>query len=155
MITDKNEYDADKEKEEEKRVRKGQNTERYGGMQDMTTYKLGEVESRFADMIWEREPLTMRELVELCEKELHWKRTTTYTVLKKLSEHGIFQMKEKQVTSLISREDYYAGRSAQFVQETFRGSLPAFIAAFTKRRALTEEEISEIREMIDGCSDKG
>lgn len=121
----------------------------------MTTYKLGEVESRFADMIWEREPLTMRELVELCEKELHWKRTTTYTVLKKLSEHGIFQMKEKQVTSLISREDYYAGRSTQFVQETFRGSLPAFIAAFTKRRALTEEEISEIREMIDGCSDKG
>ncbi len=155
MITDKNKYDDGKEKEEEKRVRKGQNTERYGGMQDMTTYKLGEVESRFADMIWEREPLTMRELVELCEKELHWKRTTTYTVLKKLSEHGIFQMKEKQVTSLISREDYYAGRSAQFVQETFRGSLPAFIAAFTKRRALTEEEISEIREMIDGCSDKG
>ena len=145
MITDKNKYDDGKEKEEEKRVRKGQNTERYGGMQDMTTYKLGEVESRFADMIWEREPLTMRELVELCEKELHWKRTTTYTVLKKLSEHGIFQMKEKQVTSLISREDYYAGRSAQFVQETFRGSLPA----------LTEEEISEIREMIDGCSDKG
>ncbi len=155
MITDKNKYDDGKEKEEEKRVRKGRNTERYGGMQDMTTYKLGEVESRFADMIWEREPLTMRELVELCEKELHWKRTTTYTVLKKLSEHGIFQMKEKQVTSLISREDYYAGRSAQFVQETFRGSLPAFIAAFTKRRALTEEEISEIREMIDGCSDKG
>ena len=155
MITDKNKYDDGKEKEEEKRVRKGQNTERYGGMQDMTTYKLGEVESRFADMIWEREPLTMRELVELCEKELHCKRTTTYTVLKKLSEHGIFQMKEKQVTSLISREDYYAGRSAQFVQETFRGSLPAFIAAFTKRRALTEEEISEIREMIDGCSDKG
>ena len=144
MITDKNKYDDGKEKEEEKRVRKGRNTERYGGMQDMTTYKLGEVESRFADMIWEREPLTMRELVELCEKELHWKRTTTYTVLKKLSEHGIFQMKEKQVTSLISREDYYAGRSAQFVQETFRGSLPAFIAAFTKRRALTEEEISEI-----------
>jgi BlaI family penicillinase repressor len=155
LITDKNKYDDGKEKEEEKRVRKGRNTERYGGMQDMTTYKLGEVESRFADMIWEREPLTMRELVELCEKELHWKRTTTYTVLKKLSEHGIFQMKEKQVTSLISREDYYAGRSAQFVQETFRGSLPAFIAAFTKRRALTEEEISEIREMIDGCSDKG
>lgn len=115
----------------------------------MTDYKLGEVESRFADMIWEREPLTMKELVELCERELHWKRTTTYTVLKKLSEHGIFQMKERQVTSLILREDYYAGRSEQFVEETFQGSLPAFIAAFTKRKALTQQEISEIREMID------
>lgn len=115
----------------------------------MTDYKLGEVESRFADMIWEREPLTMRELVELCGRELHWKRTTTYTVLKKLSEHGIFQMKEGQVTSLITREDYYAGRSEQFVEETFQGSLPAFIAAFTKRKTLTQQEISEIRKMID------
>lgn len=115
----------------------------------MTDYKLGEVESRFADIIWENEPLTTKELVELCERELHWKRTTTYTVLKKLSEHGIFQMKEKQVTSLLSREDYYAGRSEQFVQETFQGSLPAFIAAFTKRKELTKQEISEIREMID------
>lgn len=115
----------------------------------MTDYKLGEVESRFADIIWENEPLTTKELVELCEKTLRWKRTTTYTVLKKLSEHGIFQMREKQVSSLISREDYYAGRSEQFVQETFQGSLPAFIAAFTKRKALTEQEIAEIREMID------
>lgn len=120
----------------------------------MTDYKLGAVESRFADIIWENEPLTTKELVGLCEKELQWKRTTTYTVLKKLSEHGIFRMKEKQVTSLISREDYYAGRSAQFVAETFQGSLPAFIAAFTKRKALTKEEISEIQEMIDGYSDR-
>lgn len=119
------------------------------GKQKMTDYKLGEVESRFADIIWEHEPMTTKELVELCERELHWKRTTTYTVLKKLNEHGIFQMKEKQVTSLLSREDYYAGRSEQFVRETFQGSLPAFIAAFTKRKALTEQEISEIREMID------
>lgn len=117
----------------------------------MTDYKLGEVESRFADIIWENEPLTTKELVGLCEKELNWKRTTTYTVLKKLSEHGIFRMKEKQVTSLISREDYYAGRSEQFVQETFQGSLPAFIAAFTKRKALSEKEIAEIQEMIDSA----
>lgn len=119
----------------------------------MTDYKLGEVESRFADIIWENEPLTTKELVSLCERKLNWKRTTTYTVLKKLSEHGIFQMKEKRVTSLLSREDYYAGRSEQFVQETFEGSLPAFIAAFTKRRALTEKEISEIREMIDSAGE--
>lgn len=115
----------------------------------MTDYKLGEVESRFADIIWEREPLSTKELIVLCEKELHWKRTTTYTVLKKLSEQGIFRMKEKQVTALISREDYYAGRSRQFVEETFQGSLPAFIAAFTRRKALTAEEISEIQEIID------
>lgn len=115
----------------------------------MTDYKLGEVESRFADIIWEREPLSTKELIVLCEKELHWKRTTTYTVLKKLSEHGIFRMKEKQVTALISREDYYAGRSRQFVEETFQGSLPAFIAAFTRRKTLTAEEISEIQEIID------
>lgn len=120
----------------------------------MTDYKLGEVESHFADIIWENEPLTTKELVGLCERELQWKRTTTYTVLKKLSGHGIFQMKEKLVTALISREDYYAGRSEQFVAETFQGSLPAFIAAFTKRKALTKEEISEIREMIDGYSDR-
>lgn len=114
----------------------------------MGSYKLGMVESRFADIIWEKEPLTTNELIRLCEKELHWKRTTTYTVLKKLSGHGIFQMKDKQVTSLISREEYYALRSEQFVEETFQGSLPAFIAAFTKRKALSEKEVSEIREMI-------
>ena len=115
----------------------------------MTDYKLGAVESRFADIIWSNEPMTTGELIKLCEKELNWKRTTTYTVLKKLSEHGIFQMKEKLVTSLISREEYYALRSEQFVAETFQGSLPAFIAAFTKRKSLTEQEIAEIREMID------
>ena len=93
--------------------------------------------------------MTTGELIKLCEKELNWKRTTTYTVLKKLSEHGIFQMKEKLVTSLVSREEYYALRSEQFVAETFQGSLPAFIAAFTKRKSLTEQEIAEIREMID------
>lgn len=117
----------------------------------MIDYKLGAVESHFADIIWENEPLTTKELVELCEKELQWKRTTTYTVLKKLSEHGIFQMKERKVTSLISREEYYALRSEQFVAETFQGSLPAFIAAFTKRKTLTGKEIAEIRKMIDGA----
>ncbi len=115
----------------------------------MTDYKLGAVESRFADIIWENEPLTTKELVALCEKELLWKRTTTYTILKKLSEHGIFRMKDKQVTSLVSREDYYGARSEMFVEETFHGSLPAFIAAFTKRKALTEKEILEIQEIID------
>lgn len=115
----------------------------------MKKYKLGVVESKFADIIWANEPLSTAELVALCERELRWKRTTTYTVLKKLGEQGIFQMKNKTVTSLVSREDYYAVQSEQFVEETFEGSLPAFIAAFTKRRTLTEEEIAEIRNMID------
>lgn len=115
----------------------------------MKKYKLGVVESKFADIIWANEPLTTAELVALCERELQWKRTTTYTVLKKLGEYGIFKMQDKIVTSLVSREDYYAVRSEQFVEETFEGSLPAFIAAFTKRKALTAEEIEEIRNMID------
>lgn len=115
----------------------------------MKKYKLGVVESKFADIIWANEPLTTAELVALCERELQWKRTTTYTVLKKLGEHGIFKMQDKTVTSLVSREDYYAVRSEQFVEETFEGSLPAFIAAFTKRKSLTAEEIEEIRNMID------
>lgn len=114
-------------------------------------YRLGTVESRFADIIWKNEPLTTGELVLLCEKELHWKRTTTYTVLKKLSEHGFFRKQDKVVTSVISREDYYAAQSELFVEETFEGSLPAFIAAFTSRKELTEEEISEIRKMIDAA----
>lgn len=115
----------------------------------MKKYKLGVVESKFADIIWANEPLSTAELVALCERELQWKRTTTYTVLKKLGEQGIFKMQNKIVTSLVSREEYYAAQSEQFVEETFAGSLPAFIAAFTKRKALTAEEIEEIRNMID------
>ncbi len=117
----------------------------------MTDYQLGAVESRFADIVWAHEPLTTGELVRLCDSELHWKRTTTYTVLKKLSGHGIFQMQDKVVSALISREDYYAAQSERFVRETFEGSLPAFFAAFTKRKALTADEIAEIRKMIDAA----
>lgn len=118
-----------------------------GGM--MLDYKLGAVESRFADIVWEHEPLSTGELVKLCSEELKWKRTTTYTVLKKLSERGIFQMKDSVVTALVSKEDYYGTQSERFVRETFDGSLPAFIAAFTKRKALSAEEIAEIHRMID------
>lgn len=119
----------------------------------MTDYKLGVVESRFADMIWEHEPLTSNELIQLCSEELNWKRTTTYTVLKKLSEYGFFQMEDRVITSLFSREDYYAAQSERFVEETYEGSLPAFIAAFTKRKSLTTEEIVEIRNMIDNSGE--
>lgn len=120
----------------------------------MSEYKLGTVESRFADIVWEHEPLTTKELIDLCDKKLHWKRTTAYTVLKKLSEHGIFQTRDKTVTSLLTREEYYAAQSERFVEDTFQGSLPAFIAAFTKRKALTEDEIAKIRAMIDAAGEE-
>lgn len=115
----------------------------------MEEYKLGAVETRFAEIIWAREPLSSGELVKLCEEQLDWKKSTTYTVLKKLCERGIFQNEGGRVTSLISKEDYFAGQSRQFVEETFDGSLPAFIAAFTRRSSLSPEEAEEIRRLID------
>lgn len=115
----------------------------------MDETKLGAVESHFADIIWQNEPLTSGELVKLCEKELEWKKSTTYTVLKKLCEKGIFRNEGGTVISLVSKQDFYAAQSEKFVEETFKGSLPAFIAAFTKRKKLSTQEISEIRRMID------
>lgn len=121
----------------------------------MTDYKLGVVESRFADIVWANAPLTTGELVRLCEGELSWKRTTTYTVLKKLGERGLFHMEDGIVTALTSREDYYAAQSEKFVEESFEGSLPAFIAAFTRRKNLSGKEIAEIRRMIDEYQEEG
>ena len=115
----------------------------------MEEYKLGMVESHFADIIWANEPLTTKELVTLCEKELNWKRTTTYTVLKKLSERGIFKTEQSIVTSLINKDEFYAIQSEKFVEETFKGSLPAFIAAFGSRHKPSREEIDEIKKLID------
>lgn len=115
----------------------------------MDELKLGVVESKFADIIWHHEPLHSRELVKLCEAELNWKKPTTYTVLRKLCERGIFQNEDGMVTSKISRQEFYAMQSEKFVEETFEGSLPAFLAAFTTRKALSPEEISMIRRLID------
>lgn len=116
----------------------------------MDERKLGVIEARFADLIWQNEPLSSGSLVRLCEGELGWKKSTTYTVLKKLCERGIFRNEGGEVTALISREDFYALQSHRFVEESFDGSLPAFIAAFSSRKALTAQEIAEIRRMIDG-----
>lgn len=115
----------------------------------MEDYKLGTVESRFADIIWANEPLHSRELVALCQAQLNWKKPTTYTVLRKLCDRGIFQNTGGTVTSLLSRQEFYARQSEQFVQETFDGSLPAFLAAFTTRKALSAKEVEEIRHLID------
>lgn len=119
----------------------------------MQEIRLGIVEARFADIVWENAPLTTKELVKLCEKQLEWKRTTTYTVLKKLCERGLFRMENSLVTVLVSREEFYAMQSEQFVEETFSGSLPAFIAAFTARKTPSPQELEEIRRMIDAIGE--
>lgn len=110
---------------------------------------MGVVEANFANIIWENEPLTSGELVKKCEEILEWKKSTTYTVLKKLCDRGIFKNEKSIVSSVISKDEYYAIQSASFVEETFDGSLPAFIAAFSKRKKLSSEEIAKIRSMID------
>lgn len=115
----------------------------------MIEMKLGMVEAKFADIIWENQPLTTKQLVQLCEQELNWKRTTTYTVLKKLCDRGIFKTENSEVSALLTKDEFYAIQSENFVNETFKGSLPAFIAAFSKRKTLSSKEIQEIREMID------
>lgn len=111
--------------------------------------KLGLVEARFADIIWQNAPLTTKELVALCEKELSWKRTTTYTVLKKLCDRGIFETRDSIITVRLSREDFHAIQSEHFVKENFQGSLPAFIAAFTARNTPSREELIELKKLID------
>ena len=115
----------------------------------MADYHLGEIESIFADIIWSNAPLTSRLLAELAEQRLRWKRTTTYTVLKRLCDRGLFQNQGGTVTALVSREEYYARQSEQYVQDAFQGSLPAFLAAFGSRKQLDAREIDEIQKLID------
>ena len=115
----------------------------------MDEIKLGMVEAHFADIVWKNAPLTTKELVNICEKELNWKRTTTYTVLKKLCERGLFKTEESLVSALITRDEFYAMQSERFVEDTFGGSLPAFIAAFASRKRLSDNELREIQKMID------
>ncbi len=119
----------------------------------MGEIKLGVVESRFADIIWQHEPLSSGELVRLAEKELNWKRTTTYTILKRLCERGIFQNDHSTVSSLISKEEFYALQSEKFVDETFDGSLPAFLTAFSKRKKLSDKEVDELRQVIESMKE--
>ena len=115
----------------------------------MNEMRLGVIESRFADIVWERAPLSTAELIKICAAEFDWKRTTTYTVLKRLSERGIFKNDNVIVTVLISKDEFYSRQSEKVVNESFGGSLPAFIAAFTSRQNLSESEIEQIRSIID------
>ena len=115
----------------------------------MEDTKLGVVETHFAEIIWANEPLTSGELVKICTKELGWKKSTTYTVLKKLCERGLFRNQEGIVSSLISKQEFQAMQSEQFVEETFEGSLPQFLTAFASRKKLSDKEIAEIQRIID------
>ena len=115
----------------------------------MGDLKLGAVESRFADIIWEHEPLTSTELVKLAAQALNWKKSTTYTVLKRLCDRGIFQNQSGTVTALLSKGELAALQSEQFVAEAFSGSLPAFLTAFTSRNKLSEEEVAQLQALID------
>ena len=114
-------------------------------MQDIS---MGVVETRFADLIWENAPLSSSELVKKAYSILTWKKSTTYTVLKRLCEKGLFENDNGTVKVLLSREDYYARQSHRFVEENFQGSLPAFLAAFTAQKALSSEEVAQLRRMV-------
>ncbi|MBQ6020306.1 MAG: BlaI/MecI/CopY family transcriptional regulator [Clostridia bacterium] len=115
----------------------------------MSDVRLGAVEARFADIVWAGAPLSTAELVKRCEKELQWKRTTTYTVLKRLCERGLFRLEDGTVTVVLGRDEFYAKKSAEFVEDSFQGSLPAFFAAFTSGKRLSQKEIDELQAMID------
>ena len=115
----------------------------------MNTPKIHESEYRFCLIMWEHEPVTAVELVKLCQQQLGWKRTTTYTVIKRLSERGVLKSEGGTVTALVTKEEAQTHEINQLVEEKFQGSLPAFVAAFTKRRDISEKELDEVQRMID------
>ncbi len=115
----------------------------------MNDFKIGSAEARFADLIWAREPVTSGEMARLGAAQFNWKKTTSFTVLKRLCDRGIFRNEGGVVTSLISREDFYARHSQQYVEEAFGGSLPAFLTAFGTRKKLSDREIDELERIIE------
>jgi len=116
---------------------------------NMGTPKVFESEYRFCLILWENEPIKSSELVNLCREQLGWKPTTTYTVIKRLSERGVLKNENTLVTSLVTKDEVQAAEIDEMVEKTFEGSLPAFIAAFAKHRKLTKEEIDAVQSMID------
>lgn len=115
----------------------------------MAEYKLGEIEMKFAEIIWNHEPIPSGKLADLCLEKLNWKRTTTYTVLKRLCDKGIFKNDKGVVTSLVSKQLFQAKQSEEFVEEAFAGSLPKFVAAFVSQKKLSTDEIEELKRIIE------
>ncbi len=120
----------------------------------MADIQMGTNETRFAEIIWANEPIGTGELSKKAEEVLSWKKTTSYTVLKRLCKKGIFRTERGIVTSLISQREFYAIQSENFVEDTFQGSLPAFLAAFTSRKQLSQEEVDELRRMVDAFEEE-
>lgn len=121
----------------------------------MEELKLGTVESKFADIIWENEPISSGQLVKLCGQQLDWKKSTTYTMLKRLCERGLFQNEKGMVSALMTKEEFGAAQSEKIIEESFDGSLPAFIAAFTSRKKLSPDDVNKIQKMIDSYRVEG
>ncbi len=115
----------------------------------MEITKIHESEYRFCLIMWEHEPVTAVELVKLCQEHLGWKRTTTYTVIKRLGERGVLKNKNGTITSLVSKEDVQSCEIDELIEKRFEGSLPAFVAAFTKHQKLSEKDLDEVQQMID------
>ena len=121
----------------------------------MKSIELAAVQERFADIVWANEPISSGDLVKVCEKELNWKKPTTYTVLRKLCEKGLLQNVDGIVSSRISKEEFYSAKSEQIIKDSYEGSLPAFIAAFTSHKKLSKKEVDEIQKMIDAFKKEG
>lgn len=117
----------------------------------METPKIFESEYRFCLILWENEPINSAKLARMCNEKLGWSRTTTYTVIRRLSDRGVVKNENSVVTSLVSKDEVQAAEIDELVKKTFEGSLPAFIAAFTRRKSLSREEVAEIRQMLDRC----
>lgn len=112
-------------------------------------YKLGEIEMKFADLIWDNEPLTSGELAKLCEKALNWKKSTTYTILRRVCDRGLFRNENGTVTSCVTKQEFLSKQSERFVEDTFQGSLPRFLTAFTACRKLSDKDVQELRKIIE------
>lgn len=121
----------------------------------MKSIELAAVQERFADIVWENEPIASGDLVQICEKKLNWKKPTTYTVLRKLCEKGLLQNVDGIVSSLISKEEFYSAKSEQIIEDSYKGSLTAFIAAFTSHKKLTKKDVDEIQQLIDAFKREG
>ncbi|MBR4278693.1 MAG: BlaI/MecI/CopY family transcriptional regulator [Clostridia bacterium] len=114
----------------------------------MIDYQMGEIEKRFADIIWDNEPISSTSLAKISEGALGWKKSTTYTVLKRLCDKGIFKNEQGMVASLMTRDEFYSAQSERFVETTFKGSLPAFLTAFSARKKLSKEDVDELRKLV-------
>ncbi|MCD8038587.1 MAG: BlaI/MecI/CopY family transcriptional regulator [Lachnospiraceae bacterium] len=115
----------------------------------METPKIFDSEYRFCEILWEHEPVSSSELVRLCSEQLEWKKSTTYTVIRRLSERGVLKSENAVVTSLISRQEAQTAQSAEIIEKTFSGSLPSFVAAFARKKSLSDKEIDELQQIID------